>query len=414
MPETARDLRPLRPIELIVLQGTPFCNLDCAYCDLSAESRRMRHTMPLELVETAFRRIFESGRCAGRVEVIWHSGEPLTLRPDYYDAAIDRILACRDAHARDAVELGFDIQTNGVLIDAGWQAFFDRHRHHLSVGISCDGPARMHDRYRRNWSGRASHDRTLRGMRLLSEIGIRFKVIAVVTDDTLADPEGFLDFFWDWRGALSGFHFNVLASGDAAGPGGPGYCEHDRDRYYGFYRTLIRLLRERRAAETGFAVQNFTQALGRILAPPGAAPHCVESTAPLKSLNLDAHGTVTTFYAGLAPEAFADQYGDGRGFALGNLGEAPLETLLASEKLGRMLDDFAASDAACAAACAYHSLCSGGFELTKLARHGRFDADETPECVVHVKALMDAVLDDAAAERTVADGAPAPAGEARP
>jgi uncharacterized protein len=46
----------------------------------------------------------------------------------------------------------FDIQTNGVLIDESWCELFERHRDSLAVGISCDGPAELHDSYRRSWS----------------------------------------------------------------------------------------------------------------------------------------------------------------------------------------------------------------------------------------------------------------------
>jgi hypothetical protein len=39
-------------------------------------------------------------------------------------------------------------------------------------------------------------------------------------------------------------------------------------------------------------------------------------------------------------------------------------------------------------------VCPGGYEVTKHQTHGTFAAAETSECVIHVKALMDALLDD--------------------
>lgn len=254
----------------------------------------------------------------------------------------------------------------------------------------------MHDQFRVNWSGRSSHAKTVEGMRRLAEAEIKFKVIAVVTEATLADPEGFFEFFWSWRESMSGFHFNILASGDGSTDARLRYSHEDRQRYLSFYKRLIDLARERRAAENGFAIQNFTQALRRILAPraPGQALYCEECSAPLKSLNVDTRGNVTTFYAGLAPEKFPSQYGDDQGFALGNLWDEPLEALVRSSKLQRMIADFAASNAACAAVCPYHTVCSGGFELTKLSRFGHFEVAETPECVIHVKTLIDALVED--------------------
>ncbi|KKL67101.1 hypothetical protein LCGC14_2138330, partial [marine sediment metagenome] len=128
-------------------------------------------------------------------------------------------------------------------------------------------------------------------------------------------------------------------------------------------------------------------------ASQGKSPH-EASSAPLKSLNLDVDGEITTFYAGLAPEVHADRYGDGKGLSLGNILTTPFSDMVASSKLQRMIAEFTLSQSVCAAECDYFDMCTGGFELTKLDRFGRLDRSETPECVLHVKALADAVLDD--------------------
>jgi hypothetical protein len=103
----------LQPAELIVLQGTSFCNLNCGYCDLSPQSRRRRRIMEPTLLERLFAQLFASDRLAPEVTVVWHSGEPPALPPAYYDDAIERILRLRDT-ACASVAIGFDIQTNGV------------------------------------------------------------------------------------------------------------------------------------------------------------------------------------------------------------------------------------------------------------------------------------------------------------
>jgi uncharacterized protein len=394
--------RRLDPIELIVLQGTSFCNLDCAYCDLSRESRRTRQAMTPQLIERVFSELFTSGRLAPEVTVIWHSGEPLTLPVAYYDDAIERILRLKHRLVGDTVSVSFDIQTNGTLIDRTWCAFLQRHQRHLKIGVSCDGPAEMHDAFRRNWSGNPSHTKTLRGMELLSAHGIKYKVIAVVTENTLADPDGFFAFFAARRDSLSGFHFNILAG--SGGSAGLSYRSEDRRRYYAFYRRLLEL---GLARSRDFRIQNFALGLDRILrAPDGAAPSWSEqSSAPLKSVSIDANGNVTTFYAGLSVDVLADEYGDGRGLSIGNILEMPFAEMVRSEKLRRIMQDFAASTAFCRDSCEYFGVCPGGFEITKRIAHGDFRAGETPECVVHVKALTDALLDDATRHLEVQGGA---------
>ena len=158
----------LAPIEMVVLQGTPFCNLNCSYCDLSIASRKRRKVMPLSTVEATFRSVFSQGLFAQKIAVVWHSGEPLTLPPDYYRSAIDLIVSLRDELVPGAVELEFDFQTNGVLISDEWISFFKENQHQLRVGVSCDGPAEMHDAFRNNWGGKPTHAKVVAGMRRLS------------------------------------------------------------------------------------------------------------------------------------------------------------------------------------------------------------------------------------------------------
>lgn len=385
----------LSPIELVVLQGTSLCNLNCTYCDLSAASRRSNSRMELGLVDRLFSELFHSGRLAPEVHVVWHSGEPLTLPPSYYDEAISHICDLKDKIVGPAVALRFGIQTNGVLITDEWCDFFKRHQKSLDLGVSCDGSAEMHDSYRLSWAGAATHTKTTRGMDLLQANGIRYKIIAVVTNKALAQPDDFYNFFFERRKHLSGFHFNILAQARSNDPG-LSYSVNDRALYYAFFRRLLKLSHASEEAGEGFVILNFTQCLARILgAQTSDAPSFIEETsAPLKSLNVDSRGNVTTFYAGLGIETLSDLYGDGKGFSIGNIFDVSFDEMTRSDKLSRMIHDFKVSTRSCKASCEYFPVCSGGFEVTKKQTLGTFDGSETIECAIHVKTLVDAMLDD--------------------
>lgn len=384
----------LSPVELVVLQGTPFCNMNCTYCDLSEESRKTKTIMGRELIDRIFTELFTSGLAGEDIMVVWHSGEPLTLPISYYENAIAQIEGLRAKHAEKAVRVVYDIQTNGVRIDEDWCVFFKRHEHHLKIGISCDGPDSMHDSYRVNWGGRATHSKTLRGMRLLSEHGIKYKIIAVVTDKTLADPEAFYAFFNERRDDMSGFHFNILASAEG-NDAALSYGAVDKQKYYDFYRSLLACSTASGPGEK-LRIQNFSQGLSRILNTEGLDDHSYmdQCSRPLKALSVDARGFVTTFYAGLSINTLPDEYGDGIGFAIGNIMKTGLAAMAQSDKLQRITDDFAKSNDHCARNCEYAPVCSGGFEITQRTVNGSFASGETPECIIHVKALTDALLDD--------------------
>ena len=385
----------LRRVEQLVLQGTSFCNINCEYCDLSPISRRTSARMPIDLVERLLRQLIQEDFLASDLVVVWHSGEPLTLPPAYYASAMDTILElCR--REAPSVLVSFDFQTNATLIDESWCDLFNRYASVINLGVSCDGPEHLHDAFRKDRRGDGTFARTMRGMEMLERRGIPYNAIAVVTKATLEDPESFFDFFYVRRQALTDFHFNVLASpiGDA---GKLSYGPNDRALFHDFYCHLMDLWMEKQATGDRMPIRNFSQALDRIsgYGLPGAPVFFEESTAPLRSLNMDTKGTLTTFYAGLDPDTDRHRYGDNAGFSLGNVREQSLADMLASAKLAAMIRDFRRCHDACRSACEYQPVCPGGFELTQLQANGggaEFNP-ETVECLIHVKALTDAVLD---------------------
>lgn len=379
---------------MVVLQGTPYCNLNCSYCDLSEHSRKQRSQMLLSTLDRVFRNVFEGQLHGSKLSVVWHSGEPLTLSPNYYQSAIDLVIKLRNELAQHHVDLEFDFQTNGVLLTDAWVEFFKKNQHHMRLGVSCDGPAELHDAFRNNWGGKPTHSKVMAGMQKLSDNGIPFKIIAVVTEKTLDNPDAFFDFFLGRSSSLNGFHFNIIADGSLAKQQGLTYTRADRDRYYAFYRHLLR--RARSVVDSGelFRVQNFTQALARIL--DSSTDAVSQTSRPLRTISIDAVGFVTTFYAGLDKSTFADQYGDGNGLALGNISQMSIGQMIQSSKFQRILADFELSQAHCRATCDYYGLCSGGFELSKLSEHKLYESGETAECLIIVKTLVDAMLDDIA------------------
>src|ERR1044072_4996857 len=62
--------------KLVILQPTPFCNIDCKYCYLP--NRDAPHRMPLRVLERICHEVFKSKYFDDPVYFVWHSGEPLT------------------------------------------------------------------------------------------------------------------------------------------------------------------------------------------------------------------------------------------------------------------------------------------------------------------------------------------------
>src|SRR5271156_3398338 len=75
----------LGPLDLLVLQPTPFCNIDCAYCYLPGRASKKRITSAV--LDRIFAEVFASGIVRQPFTVVGHAGEPLVLPPAFYEEA---------------------------------------------------------------------------------------------------------------------------------------------------------------------------------------------------------------------------------------------------------------------------------------------------------------------------------------
>src|SRR4051794_4133224 len=74
-----------RPISLVVIQPSPFCNIDCRYCYLP--DRSSRKVMDERTLARVYERLFASSHLGETLSLLWHSGEPLALGIGFYERA---------------------------------------------------------------------------------------------------------------------------------------------------------------------------------------------------------------------------------------------------------------------------------------------------------------------------------------
>ena len=75
------------PVQLLLLQASPFCNLDCKYCYLA--DRSLTRKMPLDVVEASVDFVVEGGLVRDHFTVVWQAGKPLTVPITFYESAAD-------------------------------------------------------------------------------------------------------------------------------------------------------------------------------------------------------------------------------------------------------------------------------------------------------------------------------------
>lgn len=167
------------------------CNIDCKYCFY----KKLCHTresyskgrMSDEILEKLI-----SQACAyadGLVSFAFQGGEPMLAGIEVFQKAA----ALQQKYSRKGLRIENTIQTNGVLIDREWAQFFAEHD--FLVGISLDGPRKIHDAYRTDANGNPTFTRIMNGIALLREYGGRFNIATVVTEE-LAHQAAYLYKFY--------------------------------------------------------------------------------------------------------------------------------------------------------------------------------------------------------------------------
>jgi uncharacterized protein len=362
-------------IELLVVQPTPFCNINCSYCYLP--DRGSKAVMADETLHNLFLQVFASGWACNELSVVWHAGEPMVLPIEFYRRAFRTIEGLKP---RD-VEVRHSFQTNGTLVTERWCEFFAEAD--VKVGVSIDGPERFHDRNRLTRSGRGTFDRTIAGVRLLRKHRLPFHVISVLTAESLAAPREMFDFYV--AEGIDQVCFNVEETeGDHRSRS---FAQAGiEDAYYRFLAEFWRLAAAN-PAKLSF-IREIEDATLRVLRPKEATV-ANQLTTPFAMLNVDWTGNVATF----SPELLGLKNANYDDFILGNVNRDRLTELAQRPTFLKLLADIDAGVALCRESCEYFSVCGGGEPINKLSENGSFISTETTYCRMTRMRTTDLVLD---------------------
>ncbi len=168
------------PVTYFVVKVAGRCNLNCSYCymyNLADQTWRQQPAFMAPQVITALtERVREHclQHSAKHVFFSLHGGEPLLGNQEYITSIVETLRSLEDS----GIEVQFGIQTNGTLITVEWLETLDRLG--VNVGLSLDGPAEAHNRYRVDHHGRGSYETVLEGIRLLTKTSVGQRVFGSV------------------------------------------------------------------------------------------------------------------------------------------------------------------------------------------------------------------------------------------
>jgi uncharacterized protein len=379
-------------LELLVIQPTARCNLDCRYCYVPDRTDPTR--LPTRLLELLFRALNCSTLTNGQKDlpVLWHAGEPLAAGLNFYRKAFDLI----DVILDERLNVRHSMQTNATLVTSAWCEFF--RARNVQIGVSLDGPREIHDANRKTRAGTGSFDAAMRGIEILRAHGMDISVLCVLTSRNITRPDELFEFFVE-----SGFRHVAFNVEEIEGPNlgsslipNDGNLASPRRQYRAFMGRMLQLNAAKGWPLTIRELVSIAQRMQRRRSDPASVPGIAEQRAGA-ILTMARNGAVSSW----SPELASGIAGAPDRFSLGNITQVQsLDDLLTTPRAREIQSEIDFGVAACRSRCAYFGVCGGGSPGNKFYETGAFSATQTLKCALQTQELTEVVLGSFAHTKT--------------
>jgi uncharacterized protein len=354
---------PIGPVDLLIFQSTPFCNLDCTYCYLP--DRKDKSKISIETVKITLEKLVSENLLAGKLNLLWHAGEPLVMPIEFYE----EILSISKEIIPSEIKVIHQFQTNATLINQDWCDFFKKHE--INIGISIDGPKEINDYNRKYRNGKGSYDIIKQGIDLLKQNDIEFSAIAVITKDSLDNPVEIYNFFKELNVTNIGFNIDEIEGVNVSSS----ITEDSEEKIKEFWRTLFTL---QTIPENFLNIREIYEFNGSLLYDDIAnkLQSQGQMTTPLAILSIDHTGNFSTF----SPELLGMKHHKYDDFIFGNVHKDDFKSIVKNNKFLKVFNDINEGIKECFNNCDFFSLCGGGAPSNKLYENGSFNSSETKFC----------------------------------
>ncbi len=167
----------MKPFSLLIKPAGADCNLQCEYCFYRSRGALYPATARHRMSDEVLQRLVAGYMATDQPQYVfnWQGGEPTLLGVEFFR----RVTELQMRYGKPGAVVANGLQTNATLLDDEFAEHLARYR--FLVGVSIDGPAEIHDRYRVGPGGRGSHQQVLRGIECLRRNHVDFNALVLVT-----------------------------------------------------------------------------------------------------------------------------------------------------------------------------------------------------------------------------------------
>tara|TARA_B100002003_G_scaffold52451_1_gene47653 strand:+ start:8064 stop:9263 length:1200 start_codon:yes stop_codon:yes gene_type:complete len=165
------------PFHIMAKPIGPECNLDCSYCYYTEKAAlyppRTQFRMTDAVLET-YIKDYIAASALPEIMFFWQGGEPTLLGLDFFESVVE----LQNKYKPENQTVTNSLQTNGTLIDDSWVGFLAENN--FLVGISIDGPARLHDRFRVGKKDEKTFVKVEQAIKILQAGGVEYNTLTTV------------------------------------------------------------------------------------------------------------------------------------------------------------------------------------------------------------------------------------------
>ncbi|MFX0004851.1 MAG: anaerobic sulfatase maturase, partial [Candidatus Hermodarchaeota archaeon] len=168
------------PFSLLIKPVSADCNLRCNYCFYIDRLKKVekKPRMSEKVLETMISSYMQTNQ-NNRFSFGWQGGEPTLLGLEFWK----RVINLQKKYAPKGAIISNGLQTNGTLITDDLARFFAEYK--FLLGISLDGPAYLHDYYRKTIGQKPTHNLVMRGIELLKKHNVEFNILILVNNKSV-------------------------------------------------------------------------------------------------------------------------------------------------------------------------------------------------------------------------------------
>lgn len=203
-----------REFQVFIKPAGSACNLGCHYCYYLGKGNLYPDEKSLRMTDDILEKYIVqhiSASPSPTIRFSWHGGEPTILGLDYFR----KIVKLQRKHKPSNQRIVNGIQINGTLLNEDWCRFLGKED--FAVGLSLDGPQKMHDQHRVTKGQKPTYEKVMRGYKLLQQYRIHCDILCVVNAYNVQYPIKIYRFFKQIKAQYISFLPLVEPQPDAEG-----------------------------------------------------------------------------------------------------------------------------------------------------------------------------------------------------